>query len=157
MTPVGEAGGPAPPVLACVCGLAMAALAGLSASGMAAATVLPVAGAVVLGLRWRAAATGAVLLAVAAIAITDAPSVWAAATGLSAVGYLMLRHRAPMTPATVTFALGFTVAGLVATVFPWRLPWLPLLAPFVLFGLYALAAQPFLLAGPDPVRRPTPR
>lgn len=137
---------PLPLALSGLCGLAMVAVAGLGASGMAATAALLAAGAVLLGLRWRVAATTAVLLAVVAIGLADSPSVSAAATGLAAVGYLALRHTGTVSLPTVIFALGFTAAGLVATVFPWQLPWLPLLAPFAVFGLYLVAAQPLLRA-----------
>jgi hypothetical protein len=39
---------------------------------------------------------------------------------------------------------GFTFAGLVATVFPLQLPWLPLLAPLAVLAVYVLATRPFL-------------
>lgn len=129
-----------------LCGLAMAAVAGVGTSGAAAIVALLAAAAVLLGLRWPVAATLAVVLVVVAIGLADPPAVSAAVAGLAAVGYLALRHVGTVTPPTVIFALGFTVAGLVATVFPWQLPWLPLLAPFAVFGLYAVAAQPFLRA-----------
>ena len=126
-----------------LCGLAMAAVAGVGASNLAVTAALLAAGAVLLGLRWRVAATTAVLLTAVAIGLADPPDVSAAVAGLAAVGYLALRHVGTVTLPTVIFAVGFTVAGLVATVFPWQLPWLPLLAPFAVFGLYAVAAQPF--------------
>lgn len=130
------------------CGLAMAAAAAAGASGPAsepASAVALLAACVVLaGLRWRAAATFAVALVVAAIWLADPPTMAAAVAGLAAVGYLLLRHTGTVTVPTVISALGFTVAGLVATVFPWSLPWLPLLAPFAALGLYVVAAQPFL-------------
>lgn len=132
--------------LSVLCGLAMAAVAGVGTSGAAAIVALLAAAAVLLGLRWPVAATLAVVLVVVAIGLADPPAVSAAVAGLAAVGYLALRHVGSVTPPTVIFALGFTVAGLVATVFPWQLPWLPLLAPFAVFGLYAVAAQPFLRA-----------
>lgn len=127
-----------------LCGLAMAAVAGVGATGMAATAALLAAGAVVLGLRWHVVATMAVLLAVVAIGLADPPNASAAVAGLAAASYLALRHVGTVTLPTVIFAVGFTVAGLVATVFPWQLAWLPLLAPFAVFGLYAVAAQPFL-------------
>lgn len=135
------------PALSALCGLAglsMAAVAGWGESGMAVTAALLAAGAVVLGLRWKAAATMAVLLAAVAIGLAEPPDVSAAVSGLAAVGYLALRHVGTVTLPTVIYALRFTVAGLVATVFPWQLPWLPLLAPFAVFGLYVVAAQPFL-------------
>lgn len=144
MTP---SAGDAPPLsraLSTACGLAMAAAAGFGATGIAAVAALLAAVAVLVGIWWRATATAAVLLAVGAIGIADVPTVPAAVAGLTAVGYLVLRHSATVTAPTVIFAIGFSFAGLVATVFPWSLPWLPLLAPFAALGLYAVAAQPFL-------------
>jgi hypothetical protein len=41
-------------------------------------------------------------------------------------------------------AVGFTLVGLVATAFPLRLPWLPLLAPLAVFAVYLLATRPYL-------------
>ena len=46
--------------------------------------------------------------------------------------------------ATLVSALGFTLAGLVATAFPLQLPWLPLLAPLAVFAIYLVATRPFL-------------
>jgi len=132
-------------LLSGACGLAMAAAAGSGASGPAAAAgALLAAVAVLVGFWWRAAATVAVLLVVVAIGFADPPAVAAAVAGLAAVGYLLLRHAGPVTAPTVIFALGFTGAALAATMFPFSLPWLPLLTPFAAFGLYAVAAQPFL-------------
>lgn len=128
------------------CGLVMAAAAGAGGSGAAGGVALLAAGAVLLGLWWKMAATTAVLLAVAAIAVTGPPPVWAAAAGLASVGYLVLRHTGTVTVPTAVFALGFTAAGLIAAVFPGRLPWLPLLAPFAALALYVVAAEPFLRA-----------
>lgn len=136
-----------PLVASGLCGLAMAAAAGSGGSGVAAGTALLAAGAALFGLWWRVAATTAVLLAVVAIGLADPPTVSAAAAGLAAVGYLALRHTGTVTVPTAAFALGFTAAGLIAAVFPWRLPWLPLLAPFAVFSLYIVAAQPFLRVG----------
>ncbi|GFG69580.1 hypothetical protein [Mycolicibacter senuensis] len=136
-----------PLVLSGVCGMAMAATVAAGASGVAAGAALAAAGAVLAGFRWRAAATAAVLLAVVAIGISDPPTVSAAVAGLTAVGYLVLRHAGTMTLPTVIAALGFTVAGSAATAFPWSLPWLPLLAPFVVLGVGVVVAQPFLAAG----------
>lgn len=146
MAPSSGADAALPQALSVLCGLAMAAVAGVGASGAATIAALLAAGAVLLGLRWPVAATVAVVLVVVAIGLADPPTVSAAVAGLAAVGYLALRHVGTVTPPTVIFALGFTVAGLVATVFPWQLPWLPLLAPFAAFGLYTVAAQPFLRA-----------
>lgn len=137
---------PVPQALSGMCGLAMVTVADVGASGLAATAALLAVGAVLLGLWWRVAATAAVLLTAVTIGLGDPSNVSAAVAGLAAVSYLALRHVGTVTLPTVIFAVGFTVAGLVATVFPWQLPWLPLLAPFAVFGLYAVAAQPFLRA-----------
>ncbi|GFG84969.1 hypothetical protein [Mycolicibacter algericus] len=136
-----------PLVLSGACGMAMTATVASGAAGPAAVPALAAAGAVLAGFRWPAAATVAVLLAVVAIGITDPPTVSAAVAGLAAVGYLVLRHAGTMTLPTVIAVLGFTVAGLAATAFPWSLPWLPLLAPFVVLGVCVVVAQPFLGTG----------
>lgn len=135
-----------PRALSTACGLAMAAATGFGATGVAAGAALLAAVAVLAGIWWRAAVTPAVLLAVSAIGIADSPTMSSVVAGLAAVGYLVLRHTATVTATTVIFAGGFTFAGLVATAFPWSLPWLPLLAPFAALGLYIVAAQPFLVA-----------
>ena len=44
-------------------------------------------------------------------------------------------------------ALGFTFAGVLAASFPFELPWLPLLAPLAVFGIYVLATHPFYKGG----------
>jgi hypothetical protein len=104
---------------------------------------------VLAGVIFRAAATLAVLLAVSAMVLSDATPSLAAVSGLSAAGYLVLRYAADapglaaLTQATAVGALGFTLAGLAATVFPLRLPWLPLLAPIAIFTIYAVATRPF--------------
>ena len=41
-------------------------------------------------------------------------------------------------------AVGFAFAGLVATSFPLQLPWLPLVAPVAVVGVYVLATRPFV-------------
>ena len=43
-------------------------------------------------------------------------------------------------------ALGFTFVGVLAASFPFELPWLPLLAPLAVFGIYVLATRPFYQA-----------
>ncbi|OBK33425.1 hypothetical protein A5658_01925 [Mycobacterium sp. 1245111.1] len=138
-------------LLSTACGLLMVAAVGIGTHGparvVALAAVLVVAAAVVL----RPLATLAVLLAVLVIAATSPTGVVAAVAGLSAAVYLMLRHAAAsdvgldsVSGASLVAALGFTLAGLVATAFPLQLPWLPLLAPLAIFAIYLLATRPFL-------------
>jgi hypothetical protein len=138
-------------LLSTACGLLMVAAAGIGTHGPARvvmwAAVLVVATAVVL----RPLATLAVLLTVLMIAATGPTAVVAAVAGLSAAIYLTLRHAAAsgvgldsVSAASLVAALGFTLAGLVATAFPLQLPWLPLLAPLAVFAIYLLATRPFL-------------
>jgi hypothetical protein len=107
--------------------------------------------AVTAAIMFRPVATLAVLLTVGVIALTGPTAMVAAVAGLSAAVYLVLRHGAAsgigldsVSAATLVAALGFTLAGLVATAFPLQLPWLPLLAPLAVFALYLLATRPFL-------------
>lgn len=138
-------------LLSTACGLLMVAAVGIGTHGparvVASAAVLVVAAAVVL----RPLATLAVLLTVLVIAATSPTSVVAAVAGLAAAVYLMLRHAAAsgigldsVSGTSLVAALGFTLAGLVATAFPLQLPWLPLLAPLAVFAIYLLATRPFL-------------
>jgi hypothetical protein len=135
-------------------GLVMAAAAGIQTAGVALVVALLVVAAVLVGIAFRVAATLAVLLAAAAIVISDAPPMPAALAGLSAACYLVLRHTeggstgviGASAPAMLA-ALGFTFVGVLAAAFPFELPWLPLLAPLAVFGIYVLATRPFYKAG----------
>lgn len=107
--------------------------------------------AVGVGIVFRQAATLAVLLSVAAIAVATPSYVLVALSGLCAAAYLVCRH-AVGAPAgvvmrswpTIIGAVGFTFAGLVATSFPLQLPWLPLVAPLAVLAIYVLATRPFM-------------
>lgn len=141
-------------ILSTACGLLMVAAAGIGSHGptfwgisMAALAVL----AVLAGTVFRQVATFAVLLTVAAIALSNPAPALVAVSGLSAAAYLMLRHAAVSGTGLVTVsgptmvgAVAFTLAGLVATAFPLQLPWLPLLAPLAVLAIYVLATRPFL-------------
>ena len=124
-------------------GLVMVASAAVGAdrAGLVAAVVA--AAAVLVGNVFRPAATIAVLLVVAVIALADAPPLLTATSGLCAAIFLVLRHTAAVTPPTVFGAVGFTAAGLVATSLPIHLPWVPLLAPLAVLVLYVLVTRPF--------------
>jgi hypothetical protein len=105
--------------------------------------------AVVIGTQFRPAATFAVLFSVAAISISEPPSMLAAMSGLCATAYLVLRHANSAagvvgSAATVIAALGFTFAALLATVIPAHTMWLPLLAPLAMLAVYAMTVQPFV-------------
>jgi hypothetical protein len=134
-------------------GLMMATAAGIQTAGVALVVAMLAAVAVLAGVAFRVAATLAVLLAAAAIVLSDAPPMLAALAGLSAACYLVLRHTeggpasviGASAPALVA-ALGFTFVGVLAASFPFELPWLPLLAPLAVFGIYVLATRPFYKA-----------
>ncbi len=128
-------------------GALMATAAGVQAHGTAVVVSMVALAAVGAGLLVRAAATGAVLLTVVALAVSDPPPVFAALSGLSAAAYLLLRHAAgagvvTITRPTLIAMLGFTLAGLVATAVNIDLPWLPLLAPPAVVAIYVLALIP---------------
>ena len=138
-------------LLSTACGLLMVAAAGAGTHGTARVVAVSALVAVVAAVLVRPVATIAVLLTVAVIALTGPAAIVAAVAGLSAAVYLVLRHGAAsgigldsVSVATLASALGFTLAGLVATAFPLQLPWLPLLAPLAVFAIYLLATRPFL-------------
>ncbi|MEB3982098.1 hypothetical protein OQ968_12575 [Mycobacterium sp. 663a-19] len=129
----------------------MVGLGAVGAHGPAAVACAVSVIAVGVGMVYRPAAMVAVLLVVAAIALSDPRPVPAAVSGLCAAGYLVCRHAAGRVTRvvlegwpTVVAAVGFTLAGIVATAFPLRLPWLPLAAPVAVLAIYVLATRPFL-------------
>ena len=135
-------------------GLMMVAAAGFQTTGPSLVLAMCAAAAVLAGIALRVAATAAVLLAASAIVVADAPPMFAALAGLSAACYLVLRYTeggstrvmGASAPAMLA-ALGFTFVGVLAASFPFELPWLPLLAPLAVFGIYVLATRPFYKAG----------
>lgn len=151
MTPIALA---ALRVLSATCGLMMVALTAIQAHGYALIAAALAAIAVGAGIAFRPAATLAVLLAASVIALSDPSSVFGVLAGVAAVAYLVTRHAPGVSAAlagpTTIGALGFAAAGLTATLFPLRLPWLPLLAPLVVFAIFAVALRPFFVAGNRP-------
>ena len=129
-------------------GFLMAAATLVQADGIAFAVAMLSAVAVLAGTVFRPGATLAVLLAVTAIVISEPSPTLAAFSGLCAAAHLVLRHAAggvvTATPPTVIAAVLFTFAGLVASLFPLQVPWLPLLAPLVVFAIFVLAIRPFV-------------
>ena len=132
-------------------GLLMVGLVAVGSHGLAAATAVVTLIAVGVGILFRPAATIAVLLVVATIVLSDPLQVLTALSGLCAAAYLVCRYAAgPSTRVvlgswpTIVAAAGFTLAGIVATSFPWQLPWLPLAAPLAALAIYVLATRPFL-------------
>jgi hypothetical protein len=127
-------------------GFLMVSAAAVHARGPAAVASGLAVTAVLIGLWLRPAATVAVLLIAAALAVSGPPPVFAALSGLAATFYLLLRHAAgtgapTTTRPTALAAVGFTVAGLAATAVPLQLPWLPLLAPPAVTAIYLLAVR----------------
>ncbi|RDH80391.1 hypothetical protein DVS77_00835 [Mycolicibacterium moriokaense] len=135
-------------------GLVMVAAAGFQTDGAALVVAMAAAAGVLAGIAIRVAATAAVLAAATAIVISDAPPLLAAVAGLCAACYLVLRYTesgsvgviGAAAPALLT-ALGFTFVGVLAASFPFEVPWLPLLAPLAVLGIYVLVTRPFYTVG----------
>ncbi len=130
-------------------GLLMVASTGIgSHDGPALVAALVALVMVAVGMVFSPAATLAVVLVIAAVALTEPTPLLAAMSGLAATLYLVLRHATgPLVTTTVptlAAALGFTIVGLAATSIPLRLPWLPLAAPPAVLAIYLLATRPFL-------------
>lgn len=142
---LGQAGGR---LYSLIFGLLMVGSAAFGSQG----PVLVAATAAILTVGWgtvfRPAATVAVLLSVTVILVAEPSHVLTALSGLCAAAYLVTRHAADDVLAqcwpTIIGAVGFTLAGLVATSFPLQLPWLPLAAPLAVLAIYVLATRPFL-------------
>jgi hypothetical protein len=129
-------------------GLLMVTLPAIGTSGpslIAAAIAVIMA---LVGTVFRPAATLAVLSAVVVVIVANPSPMLAAVSGLSAAAYLAVRHTdagvITVAAPTMIAAAGFTFAGLIATSFPLRIPWVPLLAPLAVVGIYALAIYPYL-------------
>jgi hypothetical protein len=130
-------------------GLLMVASTGVgSHDGPALVAALVALVMVAVGMVFRPAATLAVVLVIAAIALTDPAPMLVAMSGLAASLYLVLRHAngrlVTASVPTVVAAAGFMTVGLAATSFPVQLPWLPLAAPLAVLAIYLLATRPFL-------------
>lgn len=134
-------------ILATAFGLLMAVSAGAQAHGPAFVAVVLAVVALLAGLQYRPAATLAVLFAIAALVLTEPSPLFAALSGLSAAGYLVVRHGGAAlvtaTRATMLAAVGFTFVGVIAALFPLQVAWLPLVAPLAVLGVYVLATRPF--------------
>ena len=124
-------------------GLVMVAAAVVAADGTALVAAGFAAAAVLVGTVFRPASSLAVLITAAVIVIADAPPMFAALSGLSAAGYLVLRHTVAATVPTVVGGVGFTAAGLAAASLPLQVPWLPVLAPLAVVVAYVLVIRPF--------------
>ena len=134
---------PATSAVSTAFGLVMVASAAVQADGAGLGAAVVAAGAVLVGSWFRPAAAVAVLFTIAVIVFADAPPVLTATAGLCGAAYLVLRHTAAVSAPTVLGAVGFTAAGLAAVSLPLQLPWVPLLAPLAVLGLYVLMTRPF--------------
>lgn len=137
---------PAPLAVSTGFGLLMAAVTTINGGAAVLVGTAVIMLAVLAGMVFRPAATLAVLLTALVIALGNTPPMLVAVSGFSAAAYLVLRHAATVTAATMIAAVGFTFVGLVATVFPLQVPWLPVLAPLAAFGCYLVATHPFLVS-----------
>lgn len=140
---------PATRTLSIMFGLLMVAATEIQTHGLALVAAALAVMAVLAGIAFRPVATLAVLFTVSAIVLAAPQPVFAALSGLSATAYLVLRHAASsavvtISQPTIVAALGLTFAGLVATLIPLQLPWLPLLAPVTVLVMYVIVTQPFL-------------
>ena len=134
---------PATRAVATAFGLVMVASAAVQAEGPALIAAVAAAVAVLVSSWLRPAAAIAVVCTVAVIVLADVAPVLTATAGLCAAAYLVLRHTAAVSSPTVLGAVGFTAAGLAAASLPFQLPWVPLLAPLAVLGLYVLMTRPF--------------
>lgn len=140
---------PAAPVFSTAFGLLMVAAAAVGAGKPAIVMAGLALAAMLVGLRYRSAATLSVLLVIVVVVMSNPPGLYPALSGLSAAAYLVLRHAASLgvvttTRPTVLGMVGFTLVGVVATLLPPALPWLPLAAPAAAVALFVVAALPFL-------------
>ncbi len=136
------------PAAATVFGLLMVAATGARPPQPAFAGAVLAVAAVIVGIVARPVSTAAVAVTAGLIVLADAPPLLAALSGIFAVAYLLSRHSpsgmADLTSAPVQWALGFCAVGLVATSIPLALPWVGLLAPIAVLGLYLVAVGSFV-------------
>ncbi|MEV0540662.1 hypothetical protein [Nocardia salmonicida] len=137
----------------------LALLAGLLLVA-AVALINPIAGVPALALIiaswwWRPASVGAVLITIAALAVSDVGVIASAATGLVATTYLLnaaVLHApegvVPTTIPSVGGAVLFTIAAATAAWVPVQLIWAPLAAPILIVAIYALLVSGLSAKGP---------
>ncbi|WP_167099936.1 hypothetical protein [Mycobacterium sp. DL592] len=132
-------------LLSLLVGLMMAATGGIHTTGIATIAALLSALAVGVGTRERHAATLAVLLAAAAIMLSDVSALQAGLVGLCGACYLLLRHtergrvgRSPIIAAVCASVVAVAIASL-----PIHVPWLTTLAAPIMFVAYVVAVRPF--------------
>ena len=138
-----------PAVVGPVFGLLMVVTAGATGGPVALAVLGLALAAVAVGVLDRRAAMAAVLLSVAALALSEPDPLFAAVSGMSAATYLLARHAVGsdavmLTVPTVSGLIGFTLAGLAATAVALPVNWIPLLAPVIVAAVLIVVALPLL-------------
>jgi hypothetical protein len=138
------------------CGLLMVLAPALGCGGPVLAAAVIAVIAVLAGVASRRASTVAVVTAAVLVAFGDAAPVTAAVSGSAAAAYLVLGHTVNAAPTvtapTVGAATGFAGVGLIAATSPLSAPWLPLLAPPAVLGIYVLTIYPYLGRSPTASR-----
>jgi hypothetical protein len=134
--------------LATAFGLLMAAASAAQSDGRVLTAAIAGALAVLAGIRYRQAATVAVVASACAVAIADPAPAVAALAGLCAAAYLVLRHASGSETATlptISCAVGFSLLAYLATSIPIHLAWLPLAAPLAVFAMYVIVMRPLFV------------
>lgn len=132
-------------LLATAFGLLMAAASAVQTDGRSLVAAVAAAVAVLVGARFRSAATLAVVASACAIGIADPAPTAALLAGLCAAAYLVLRHASGSDTATlptIVGALVFSLIAYAATMIPVELAWLPLAAPAAVFAIYVMVMRP---------------
>jgi hypothetical protein len=154
------AGSLLPAVFATAFGVLMVAAGVRPTAPWALAAAVLALSALLAGLFFRPAAILAVLLTIAGLALADPAPLLTAVSGLSAAAYLVSRYAdsaVTLTVPTVLGMLGFTAAGVVATVVPVQLTWAPLVAPAIMAAILIVVVAPLfaeVFAGPAADRQP---
>ncbi|CAN5230292.1 hypothetical protein BH11ACT7_BH11ACT7_14160 [soil metagenome] len=130
-------------------GAAMVAATVPQSHRLAAWTASLAVAAVLVGLRFRSAATLAVLLTALTLTLSAPPTVLAVASGLCATAYLIQRHTsgsdaAAPTRSTMWAGLSFGLVTAGTAMLAIDVAWLPLIAPLLLVGAFALSVDPYL-------------
>jgi hypothetical protein len=126
----------------------MALAAGIHTAAVASVIAIACAIAVGVGIGVRHAASAAVLLAAAAVMLSDAPPLQAGLAGICGAYYLMLRHTGRRrsgsgSRSVMVAAMSFTVVAVSVASLPLDLPRLPILTAPTMFVAYLVAVRPF--------------
>ena len=135
--------------IAAASGLFMAAAALPGAPTLALPLVEAAALLALAGLRFRHAASAAVLTIIGALTLSNPTALLAVAAGIAAAVYLLSVHAigqppgvVPLTRSALGGTLGFGAAALLVAIVPGGHPWWPVIAPVTVVILYLLAVRP---------------